>query len=1659
MKKVKFLIIFLICLGSLTSFSQITLPYSESFESGLGDWTQLTNDNFDWTLNSGTTPTADTGPTSAFDGSNYLYIESTGNNNPTKNAIIETEFDFTGNFMPIFSFNYHLYGVQVGTLSILANDGNGWVEIWNIFENQGDAWGNHKICLNNYANKSSVMFRIKASTLDDELSDIAIDKIEVVNFKIVSSIHTDVTCGGYDDGDINIVLSGGFSPYDYSINDGTNYYNDATTSYLFSGLSGADYPVRVRDNAGCVVAGSVVSVQEPPTPTLTIDKFDVQPCVDDNNGIILIVASGSNPSYSYSITGTGGTYFASNTFSNLSVGTYNIAVKTDIGCVIDGGEVEVEVPQAIIVTDIDVTDVYTCNGDSNGSIELSATGGNIQLDYSIDGSNYQLTGYFSGLTTGNYDIIIRDSEGCTETETNIFIDEPTLVEFESINSTDVTGCYQDDNGTITLIGKGGTGVYTYSKNGVVYQSESLFENLSANTYGVYCRDKNLCTASGGDVLIGQPDQLILDDIATVDVSSCFGASDGEIAITAHGGTGVLYYSIDNGNNFQTSNIFTGLAEGTYFPYIKDENDCFVAWGSVGLIQPTELKINVVNTLDVSTCYGESDGSIWISASNGTPPLQYSVNNGATYQASSSFLNSLPAGDYNIRVKDVNDCFVNYGYTVTISEPEQIVITDETVIPVVCYGENNGKINVSATGGTNSLYFSVDGGGSFAYPVSTSAYLYAGIYDVVVKDGNDCQTIGSTLEITQPDLLEFASIDITNIEGCYGDETASIVFNVIGGTTPYEYSLNYGNDLQNENSFTDLPAGTDYFPYVIDANECFILEDAITIIEPSLLYFSNTTHVDIEDCSGSATGSISIIASGGTPTLLYSVNGGTNYFDNGGEFTNLVAGTYTISIKDANDCVVSGGNETINQPASLIISSVDIYPVVCNNESNGMIKINAEGGNPQLRYSINGGDIFMLSSQFMYLTAGNYDLVVIDSYDCIATESVNLSEPPEFFIDEVVSSDVLTCYEDNSGSINISVSGGVTPYLYSYTKVGFETSPYQANPIFNGLYAGHYFIEVKDNNGCHKSQGDLLIEEPTEVNIQDYNYTHITCDGMFDGTINMQGEGGTGTHQYTIDNGDNWYDNGNFINLQEDTYYIGVRDENQCENEFFVPLPIDNPAQVEIINIYSSGVNCVGTTDGEIVFYASGGTGEYEYSINGVDFQSSNTFSNLGLGTYYPTVKDANSCTVQDEPITFVEPEDLSGFSVSTDEGCSPLEVTFYKDNEEITFLWRFSADSTSSYQVPTYSFENLSSVAMEFEVEVVAFHNICQDTAYQTITVYPSPDLFFHTDVNDLYYPDTTVFITNFTTNWDDYTWDFGDGQTSNETYPIQHSYSTCGEYIITLSADNDYACTGHFYDTVNVIAVQPSSSFFTDKTNGCVPLTLSFNNLSTYSNKYTWNFGEGTFSADENPIYTFHEAGTYKVMLDTEGDCATTSNSFKTIEVHPSPIADFMISAENDTVTVGQPVGFFDMSEAGQTFLWQFGDSTETREHNPQHTYDSPGSYNVTQYVTSEKGCTDSITIENAVLVIDDLVFTCPTAFTPNNDGINDFIEPSTNLVEESKIIIYNRYGQIVFTSNNPTNEFWDGTDANGRNCDMDIYVWVATGKYVGNSRIEEKGTITLIR
>lgn len=854
-------------------------------------------------------------------------------------------------------------------------------------------------------------------------------------------------------------------------------------------------------------------------------------CFGSANGSFTATATGGAAPYTYSINGT--TYQSSASFTGLSAGVYTLYVKDNLGCV-KTSTVTINQPSQITWTTTNFTNA-TCGTNSDGAILLAAVGGTGSLQYSINGTSWQTSGSFTGLAAGSYTVYVKDANNCQNTATvNISnAGAPTLV----INSVTNVTCNGSSTGSIILSSSGGTGTPQYSIDGTNYQTSGTFTNLAAGTYSVYVKDQAGCI-DVKSVTIIQPNPLVFTTSTTP--VSCYEGSNGSITIsTVSGGTGTPVYSL-NGTNYQSSNVFNGLAAGTYTVYVRDVAQC-IATASVTVVEPTAITLTtaIVN----NTCNGGNNGTITVTANGGNGGYQYSLN-GVNFQPTPVFSN-LFAGTYTVTVKDAKNCTATVSATVTQPSIISAVITTGAT---AC-GNTNGTILVSASGGSGSGYqYSLDGVNFTG--VGSFAGLAAGTYPVVVKDGAGCiRTFSATIvNTTGPSINSVSSTNIT----CNGGDDGSItVTSVSGGTGTLTYSIN-GSPFQTSTVFTGLTAGS-YVVVVKDALGCTGSYSTITLTQPSQIAVS--TQVTNVNCFGSSTGSVLITAGGGSGFLSYSIDGFN--FQSSSLFTGLPAGEYAAFVKDQGNCL-SFATFTISQPSAITISNKGILNVSCNGGNDGSMLITASGGTGALQYSIDGVN-FSSNNSFTGLTAGSYIVYVKDANGCVIMSLAQITQPAPM----VASANVynVSCAGGNNGVIDFVVFGGVAPYTFQWSN-GNNTED-----IFN-LTPGQYNIDVTDANGCTISAG-YTISQPNNPIVVNGTVNNATGLNASNGGIDITVSGGTLPYSFEWSNGAVTED---LTGVPPGAYLVTITDYNGCEVSAFynvgVSVGIDDVEASEIeVNAY------------------------------------------------------------------------------------------------------------------------------------------------------------------------------------------------------------------------------------------------------------------------------------------------------------------------------------------------------------------------------------------------------------------------------------------------------------------------------------------------------------
>ena len=891
------------------------------------------------------------------------------------------------------------------------------------------------------------------------------------------------------------------------------------------------------------------------------------------------------------------------------------------------------IPQISTVT----TSNLSCHDANDGSITIMGSG-DTELSYTVNNGNdwQENSGLFTNLNGGDYTVAVVDTFGCRTDWTNnpVIILNPEALAFDNIDTQDVSGCFNSDNGSITITASGGTGSIMHSiDDGNNWSENNIFTDLPTGEYTLHIRDENLCQLAyeNNPVVISGPEAVLISDIAIQDVSLCHGNQNGSINITASGGVAPLQYSIDDGANWQASPLFSDLFSGSYNVRVKDANNCSLVYGQNPMIisEPPIIEITDVLIENIS-CNGLNDGVINITASGGSGILNYSIDNGINWQSASLFEN-LPAGDYHIKIKDEHDCELIYeNNPITITQPEAVNLDELIITDVQCNGADDGIIDISGSGGTGNLSYSIDNGN---YWSSSGLFgeLSSGEYFIKIKDENECLYIynNNPVLIIEPEALEISSIETTNLQ-CHSIYEGSINITASGGSGILNYSIDNGISWQSASLFENLPS-SDYHIKIKDEHDCELIyeNNPITITQPEAVNLDELIITDVQ-CKGADDGIIDITGSGGTGNLSYSIDNG-NYWSSSGIFGELSSGEYFIKIKDENECLYIYNNNPvlIIEPEALEISSIETTNLQCHSIYEGSINITASGGSGILNYSIDNGISWQSASLFENLPSSDYHIKIKDEHDCeliYENNPITITQPEAVNLDELIITDV-QCNGADDGIIDISGSGGTGNLSYSIDNGNYWSS----SGLFGELSSGEYTIQIKDENECifNYPENPITVNEPEALIISDVQGQNILCYGSTDGIISIIATGGSNDLQYSIDNGLNWQAAMTFENLAQGNYTIIAKDAHNCQTEWPAnPHIISEPAELIINSVQYFKESKNGANDARIIIQASGGSDNLFYSLdNGQSWHENNgDFIALSAGSYNIQVKDANGCT-------------------------------------------------------------------------------------------------------------------------------------------------------------------------------------------------------------------------------------------------------------------------------------------------------------------------------------------------------------------------------------------------------------------------------------------------
>ncbi len=1279
-------------------------------------------------------------------------------------------------------------------------------------------------------------------------------------------------------------------PYTYVWSAGTStpVGASALTNTSTTGLSaGVIYTVTVTDANNCESSEQITLTQ----PNLMVITEDL--VVDENcglsDGTIDISTVGGTGAYTY-IWSPAPAVSGQEDQTGLSAATYMV-IATDINSCDDTLDIIVSNIPGPQISIIDTTSI-SCNGVCDGEAMILITAPSL-APYIYNWSNSNTTAGTTNLSdtatalcgATEYFVTLTDANNCT------VIDSVTLIEpspvIASITAFTNDSCYNDNTGTATVTGSGGTVAVDYTYLWSNGNTVSTATGLLATTYMVTIYDDNLCEATTS-VTITEPAQLLA---STTSVPATCGLANGTATTVGSGGTGAYQYLWDNGQITATA---TGLTYGSYSVTITDVNLCTVV-DNILVDSIAGGTATIAPFTDV-TCFGYSDGSATVSMGGGTAPFTYAWSSSGGTAITES---NLGPGQVIVVVTDSTGCTATD--TVTIVEPTALSLN----IPndnLKCFGDCNGVLEATVTGGTSVYTYQWDD--PMLSTLDSAVNLCVGTYNLTVVDANGCTILGQANIVEPLAITETAVI----VDAQCGNAIGSIDLTVAGGGGLYTYLWSNGPTTED---ISGLPAAT-YTVTITDNKSCELIESYVVndLGSPSAMIDTSGN----VSCFGTANGLATVIATGGTGVGTYTYLWDDPLAQNTATAVNLNGGTYNVLITDTNGCSVTA-TVLITEPTALTYNLFTINNL-CYNDSLGQASVVPIGGVSPYTYQWIGGGINPNDSLNTGMPSGTYNLVITDANGCdTINNNIIISEP--LFISLTVDTVIdPSCYGYSDGSATVDVTGGtvVGNYLYQWDAAAGN----QTTQTATGLGVGTYWVTVTDDNSCWEALS-VTLAEPIPFVFNSVGNTNLSCYMSGDGAITSGALGGTPGYTYSWTNSVpplTWSStNQNLIGLEQATYYLTITDANNCHIDTSIILT--QPMQLNISLVHLDE-NCANACDGSITSTITGGTPvngphTYTWNMNGGFYSSTQSLTNLCPGTYDLTVTDVNNCTATASQIITGPTALAITVNSTTDASCGSnngaISIGFSGGTGVPSLLW--SNGSTSS---------NLTNITAGNYCVTVTDNNLCTVDTCVGISNIGGPIIngFTVVDVTCAGSSNGSLLV------------DTSHAVSAATPYTIEWSNGTIGPNTIIGLPGGNYSVT--VTDALGCFSVDNTSVFEPTAVGSNVGniVNVTCNGSCTGQAEVTGGGGTPTYTylwsnGDVTPVASNLCAGTASVTVTDANGCFVTNTAVIT---EPAPLVinlDYLNNATCNGLSDGS-IGIIVNGGSGQyNYTWLGTGSTSS--------------------------------------------------------------------------------------------------------------------------------------
>lgn len=1140
-------------------------------------------------------------------------------------------------------------------------------------------------------------------------------------------------------GSITVTSPVPLANYQFSIDGGDTYQSGAS----FTGLAAGSYNVVAKlISSGCESALVAKTITDAPAavtiPTATV----VNPtnCITPN-GTITVTAPTPLSNYEFSIDG-GVTFQAGASFTGLKAGAYSVVSKLiSNGCesAIVAKTLTNPVVTAPTATVVNNTSCLT----ANGSITVTAPTPLANYQFSNDGgASYQAGTSFTGLVAGAYGVVAKlISSGCESAEVvKTVTDAPAAIAAPTVTIGTVTNCITP-NGTLTITAPTPLANYQFSiDGGLTYQAGTVFSNLDIGSYDVMAKSN----ATGCESPIASKvitSTAVTAPTATVVNNTSCAAPNGSITVTAPTPLTNYQFSIDGGDNFQSSAIFSGLVGGSYNVVSKLVSTGCVSAATVKAVTDAAVAVTSPTTTLVNpTVCSPANGTITFTAPTPLTNYQFSVDGGMTYQTSALFT-GLGAGVYQTRVKLVSTGCESAAVAKTLTSPVVTGATATAVNNTSCGITPNGSITITAPTPLSNYQFSIDSGRTF----QTSAVftgLTGGTYQLRTKlVSTGCYSaVAAKLLTNAPVAIAAPAATTTNVTIC-GTPNGSIVFTTPTPLANYEFSIDGGVTYQTSPTFSGLPAGAYSLKARSLALSCVSAATAKTLTAPTVTAPTATT-ANPTSCAA-PNGTITVTAPTPLANYQFSVDGGTT-FQSSPVFSNLKGGAYSVVAKLASSgCKSAAVAKTLTNPVVTAPTATVVNNTTCLTP-NGSINVTAPTPLSSYLFSIDGGTNFQTNAYFPALAAATYNVVIQSTTNgckSAAVAKIVTNAPPAVTAPTATQVNNTSCITPN-GSITFTAPTPLSSYTFSIDS----GATFVAGNVFTGLNGGTYKTMIKSNaTGCKsaavvKTLTNATVTAPTATVVNNTN-----CNTP-NGKITITAPTPLANYEFSKDGGLTFQTSNEFTGLNVGTYNIVAKLISSGCKSAAVAKAVTNPAVTAPISAVVANTDC-NTPNGKITFSSPVPLTDYEFSIDsGATYQTSIIFTGLTGKTYQtrvrliasgcqsaavakaitnpaiaaPTVTIVNNtnCASPNGKFTISAPIPLANYEFSIDNGATFSSNTVFANLAEGTYNVVAKLTSTGCKSTPVAKVVTKPTITAPVPT-TITITNACPGTTGSLLAIQP----------------------------------------------------------------------------------------------------------------------------------------------------------------------------------------------------------------------------------------------------------------------------------------------------------------------------------------------------